>query len=109
MVTEKYHNLLTSRFVCEACLTRYFSPHIRCPACLMWNRIRPLTEGLIEVANTDEELREIIARGQQVLLPEAAPEDLGQLAEEALASLPMEWLSDLPPEDPPPPVPPENG
>jgi hypothetical protein len=101
VVSEKYHTLLTSRFVCENCLTRYFTPHTRCPACLLWDRIRPLTEGLIEVANTDEELREIIARGQQVLLPESPPEDLGQLAEEALGSLPLEWLSDLPPENPP--------
>jgi predicted ATP-dependent serine protease len=96
VVSEKYHLLLTSRYVCEACLTRYFTAHGQCPACLRWGQIRPLTEGLVEVANTDEELREMIARGQRVVAEEPGTaeidaDELAALAAEALENLPPDW------------------
>ena len=94
MVSSNYHLLLSSRFVCENCLTRFFTPHAQCPACLVWDRIRPLTESLIDVADNDEELRNIIARGQQVLPAEPTTEEFTDLAA-AIAALPPEALAEL--------------
>jgi hypothetical protein len=67
MSVDPYHELLTSRFVCEACLTRYFMKYLLCPACHQRGRMRPLTSSLFDIAADDRELREIIARGQRVV------------------------------------------
>ncbi len=66
MVSESYHLLLTNRYVCERCMTHFFSPHDRCPACHEWGQVRRLTNSLFELADSEEELREMIARGQRL-------------------------------------------
>jgi predicted ATP-dependent serine protease len=68
MPFDPYHELLTTRYVCEACLTRYFMPYTKCSACGQLNRIVPLTMAFYPLARSDEELREIIAAGQQMPL-----------------------------------------
>lgn len=65
---DRWHELLNTRYVCELCLTRYFVPYYTCPACHQIGYIRPLISGLAGYARNDEELREIITRGQT--LPE---------------------------------------
>jgi hypothetical protein len=57
--------------VCEICLTRYFVPHHICPACHRIGHIRPLVSMLLSVAHDDEDLRNMIARGQMVTAEEA--------------------------------------
>lgn len=62
--TDRWHHLLTTRFVCEICLTRFFVLYRRCPACHRAGRIRPLKTALLSKAQSDEELRNMIAGGQ---------------------------------------------
>jgi hypothetical protein len=64
---ERWHSLLTTRYVCEICLTRFFVPHDCCPACHRFGYIRPLVSMLMTIARDDEELRAMIAQGQSVL------------------------------------------
>ena len=64
--TERWHELLSTRYVCEICLTRYFRPHAKCPACHQLGHIRPLVSILLSVARSDAELREMLAHGQTV-------------------------------------------
>jgi hypothetical protein len=71
---DPWHELLTSRYVCEICLTRYFSPHYCCPACHQFGRIRPLVSMLLDVADNEEELRTMIAQGQTFEPPPSPPE-----------------------------------
>ena len=66
MHADRWHELLNSRFVCEACLTRYFQPYRQCPACHQFDAIRPLVNLLLTTAGSDNELRAMIARGQRV-------------------------------------------
>ncbi|HVS72073.1 MAG TPA: hypothetical protein VHQ47_12530 [Phycisphaerae bacterium] len=47
-------------------MTHFFSPHDRCPACHEWGQVRRLTNSLFELADSEEELREMIARGQRL-------------------------------------------
>lgn len=61
---ERWHELLSTRYVCEACLTRYFMKYRKCKACGAVGRIRSLTASLLELADDDGELREMIANGQ---------------------------------------------
>ena len=65
MSLDHYHELLTSRYVCEKCLTRYFIPHDRCLACGRRGTLRILSNTLFSLADSDKELRHMIARGQQ--------------------------------------------
>ena len=37
---DPWHDLLTTRYVCEICLTRYFKSYRCCPACHRFGRIR---------------------------------------------------------------------
>ena len=67
LADERWHELLTTRFVCEVCLTRYFVQHRRCPACNRFGHIRPLVSLLSTIAHDDEELRQMIAGGQTVM------------------------------------------
>ena len=64
---DQWHELLTNRYVCEICLTRYFTPRRRCLACNRIGHIRPLVSLLMTIAHDDEELRSMIAQGQNVL------------------------------------------
>ncbi len=66
---DAYHELLTSRYVCENCLTRYFVQHRQCAACKQFGRIRPLQTHLQKLADNDAELRKMIARGQYFVPP----------------------------------------
>jgi hypothetical protein len=66
MPYDAYHELLNTRYVCEACLTRYFMRYPKCRACGQLNRIVPLTMSLYPLARSDEELRGIIAGGQRM-------------------------------------------
>ena len=63
---DRWHELLSTRYVCEVCLTRYFRPHHTCPACHRIGYIRPLVSMLLTVAHDDEDLRNMIAAGQMV-------------------------------------------
>jgi len=65
--SERWHELLTTRYICEICLTRFFQPHAKCPACQQIGYVRPLVSILLTVAHNDLELREMMARGQRVL------------------------------------------
>ena len=64
--TDRWHELLTTRYVCEICLTRYFSPRRRCAACNRFGHVRPLVSLLMTIAHDDEDLRQMIAQGQRV-------------------------------------------
>ena len=66
---DAYHELLTSRYVCENCLTRYFVSYHQCAACKQFGRIRPLQQHLRLLADNDAELRKMIARGQFFVPP----------------------------------------
>jgi drug/metabolite transporter (DMT)-like permease len=66
---DAYHELLTSRYVCESCLTRYFAPRRFCAACKQFGRIRPLQTHLQKLADNDADLRKMIARGQYFIPP----------------------------------------
>jgi hypothetical protein len=70
VASDRWHDLLSTRFVCEACLTRYFSPRHKCPACQRIGYIRPLVAMLLTLAHDDQDLRSMIAQGQTVLDPE---------------------------------------
>jgi hypothetical protein len=63
---DPWHELLTTRYVCEICLTRYFSPRRRCAACNRFGHVRPLVSLLMTIAHDDEDLRQMIARGQMI-------------------------------------------
>jgi hypothetical protein len=39
---DRWHELLTTRYVCDVCLTRFFVPYRRCPACRRFGQIRAL-------------------------------------------------------------------
>ena len=85
---ERWHELLSNRYVCEACLTRYFMKYRRCKACGIVGRIRPLTAGLFELADSETELREIIAHGQVLLTEDAARPSATSAADRAAAISP---------------------
>lgn len=70
---DRWHTLLNSRYVCELCLTRFFVRYRTCPACHQIGYVRPLISGLSEYARSEEELRQIITRGQT--LPETWEEN----------------------------------
>ncbi len=72
---DRWHDLLTTRYVCEICLTRYFVSHDLCPACHRFGHVRPLVSMLMTIARDDEDLRNMIAQGQSVLRPAGAAED----------------------------------
>jgi hypothetical protein len=61
--TERWHELLPTRYICEVCLTRFFQPHRKCPACQQIGYVRPLVSMLLTAARDDQELREMMARG----------------------------------------------
>ena len=65
MSLDDYHELLTTRYVCEACLTRYFVSYPKCLACGQIGRIRQLSNSLLALADNDDELRAMIAAGQE--------------------------------------------
>ena len=65
MSLDDYHELLTSRYVCEKCLTRYFVPHAKCLACGQRGTLRVLSNSLFSLADNDKELRHMIAGGQK--------------------------------------------
>jgi len=65
MSLDAYHELLTTRYVCEACLTRYFVSYPKCLACGQVGRIRLLSNSLLALADNDDELRAMIAAGQE--------------------------------------------
>ena len=67
---ERWHEMLSTRYVCEVCLTRYFSPRRRCTACNRFGHVRPLVSLLMSIARDDEDLRQMIARGQMIGSPE---------------------------------------
>jgi hypothetical protein len=69
--SQRWHELLTTRCVCEICLTRFFVQHHMCPACHRIGHIRPLVSMLLSVAQDDEDLRNLIAHGQAVAPNEA--------------------------------------
>ena len=71
--SERWHTLLNSRYVCEICLTRFFVPYHACPACHQVGCIRPLVSGLSMYARNEQELRDMIARGQT--LPPVWPQE----------------------------------
>ena len=75
---DRWHELFTSRYVCEICLTRYFGPRHRCLACNRFGHIRPLVSLLMTIAHDDEELRNMIAQGQNVLGQEPPEESTGE-------------------------------
>lgn len=64
---DRWHDLLSNRFVCEVCLTRYFSRYHRCRACGAAGHIVPLGNFLSAYARTDQELRDLIAGGQRLI------------------------------------------
>ena len=58
---DRWHELLSTRYVCEMCLTRYFVPYEFCKACRTEGRIVPLIKNIELWATDDEQLRDIIA------------------------------------------------
>src|SRR4051812_34472486 len=76
---ERWHELLSTRYVCEACLTRYFMKYPKCKACGEIGRIRTLTVSLLDLADDDGELRAMIANGQ--VFGVAGPADSTQAGE----------------------------
>jgi hypothetical protein len=60
--TDRWHSLLTSRYVCEFCLTRFFLHYRKCPACRRLNTIHPLLNTLFTVARNNGELRRMMSR-----------------------------------------------
>ena len=74
---DQWHELLSTRYVCEICLTRYFSLRRKCPACHHIGYIRPLVSMLLTLAHDDEDLRSMIAQGQCVLAPDQHDEQPG--------------------------------
>jgi hypothetical protein len=71
--SDRWHELLSTRFVCESCLTRYFVLHRCCPACHRFGTVRPLVSMLLSLAYDDEDLRTMIAQGQTL-----APQPKGE-------------------------------
>ena len=59
---DRWHELLTTRYVCQICLTRFFVHYRRCPACHRVDCIRWLDPELISRAKDDGTLRALIAR-----------------------------------------------
>ena len=64
MDLDRWHDLLTNRYVCEACTTRLYSPYPVCPACQRPGHVRPLYAYLHDYANSDDEYRDLILAGQ---------------------------------------------
>ncbi len=64
--SERWHDLLTTRYVCEICLTRFFVQHRCCPACHRFGYVRPLVSMLLTAAEDNEDLRKMMAAGQRV-------------------------------------------
>jgi hypothetical protein len=62
---DRWHELLTTRYVCEACFTRFFVPYDRCPACCRVGRIRPLASLFSTIARDQDELHQLIAGSEQ--------------------------------------------
>jgi len=69
--SERWHELLTTRYVCEICLTRFFVQHHMCPACQRIGHVRPLVSMLLTMAQDNEDLRDMIVQGQTVEPKEA--------------------------------------
>ena len=67
MDLDHWHELLSNRYVCEICMTRYFTPQRRCRACGLGDHVVPLGQFLNAYARNEQELREIIAAGQNIL------------------------------------------
>jgi hypothetical protein len=72
---ERWHELLSTRYVCEACLTRYFMKYRKCKACGAVGRIRSLSVSLLDLADDDGELRAMIANGQVFGVRAQPPQD----------------------------------
>ena len=70
---DRWHELLTTRFVCENCLTRFFVPYHHCPACHQFGRIQPLVTMLQKIARNDADLRAMISEGQRVTHAAGSP------------------------------------
>ena len=77
--SQRWHELLTTRYVCEICLTRFFVPYHLCPACHCIGHIRPLVSMHLSAAQDDEDWRNMITQGQRVA-PEKAGEDAGDVS-----------------------------
>ena len=60
---ERWHRLLTTRYICQVCLTRYFRLRSKCPACRQIGSICRLDNKLLTLAHTDTELRQLLAKG----------------------------------------------
>lgn len=73
MDLDQWHGLLTNRYVCEGCLTRFFTRYDQCPACHRWGRVTALYPSLYAIAQNDEQLRDLIAGGQRVPTEIVAP------------------------------------
>ena len=57
---DRYHRLLSTRYVCQICLTRYFTPYTWCRACRQRDCIIPLDPSLPDRATSDTQLRALI-------------------------------------------------
>jgi hypothetical protein len=66
VASDRWHKLLTTRYICQVCLTRYFQPYKRCPACRQIGHVRPLLSSTLQEARTDREWRELVVRGPRV-------------------------------------------
>lgn len=66
MSHDAYHTLLSNRFVCEACLTRFFKRYGRCPACDKIGQVHPLRNSLYIIARSHTELCDLISSGQNI-------------------------------------------
>jgi hypothetical protein len=73
--TDRWHELLNARYVCQACTTRFFHVYRFCPACHQMGTIHPFLSSLMTVAHSDEELRLMISHGQRVV-----PDDVKSVA-----------------------------
>jgi len=63
LLHDHYHRLLSTRYVCKVCLTRYFSPYGWCRACRQRDCIVALDPSLADRAQSDTQLRAMI-RGE---------------------------------------------
>lgn len=59
-----WHDLLNSRYVCQACTTRFFVRYSTCPACRQHGTVHPLQAFLRDCARNDNEYRLLIVMGQ---------------------------------------------
>lgn len=60
--SDRLHALLNSRYICQRCLTRFFVPYRRCPACHQFATIARLDETLRTLAKSEDELRTMLSR-----------------------------------------------